>query len=145
MRVRKMKMIDKYNEAKINNSKSIILIKSGIFYETFNEDAYIMSYLFNYKIKQLSTSIMVGFPEKVIEGIKDRLKKEKISYMIFEDNHQFVSDKNAYTESNYDVLSDISCKCHKVEMEICKIKEKLEVLKSTKSIDEIISRIKEII
>lgn len=140
-----MKMIDKYNEAKINNSKSIILIKSGIFYETFNEDAYIMSYLFNYKIKQLSTSIMVGFPEKVIEGIKDRLKKEKISYMIFEDNHQFVSDKNAYTESNYDVLSDISCKCHKVEMEICKIKEKLEVLKSTKSIDEIISRIKEII
>lgn len=140
-----MKMIDKYNEAKIKNRKSIILIKSGIFYETFNDDAYIMSYLFDYKIKNLSNFIMVGFPEKVIESIKDRLKKEKISYVVLDDNHQFVSDRSSFTDSNYEVLLDISCKSNDVEMEIEKIKNALEVLKGTKSIDDIINKIKEVI
>lgn len=140
-----MKMIDRYNEAKKKFSKSIILIKCGIFYETFNDDAYIMRYLFDYKIKNLSNFIMVGFPEKIIENIKDRLKVENISYVVLNDNQQFVSDKNSFTENKYEILLDISCKSYVVETEIERIKKALEVLKHTKSIDEIIKKIKEII
>ncbi len=33
-------------------SKTIILLKTGNFYETYGRDAYIISYLFNYQIKQ---------------------------------------------------------------------------------------------
>ena len=51
-----MKLIEKYSEAKVKNGKSVILIKSGIFYETLNDDAYIMSYLFNYNLNFHSKS-----------------------------------------------------------------------------------------
>lgn len=140
-----MKLIDKYNEAKKKYNKSVILIKSGIFYETFNNDAYIMAYLFDYKIKNMSTFVMAGFPERVIENIKERLIKEKMSFVVIEEDKQFVSDKSSFTDSNYEVLLDISCKSNDIEMEIEKIKNALEVLKGTKSIDDIINKIKEVI
>jgi len=145
MRVKKVRLIDKYNEAKRKNNNSIILIKSGIFYETFNNDAYIMAYLFDYKIKKMSNCVMVGFPEKVIDNVKERLLKEKVSFVIIDEDKQFVSDKSSFTDSNYEVLLDISCKSNEIEMEIEKIKNALEVLKGTKSIEEIIDKIKEII
>jgi two-component SAPR family response regulator len=104
-----------------------------------------MSYLFDYKIKKLSNFIMVGFPEKVVDSVKERLKKEKISYVVLDNDYQFVSDKNSYNESNYEILLDISCKSYNVEMEIEKINKALRVLKDTKSIDEIICKIKGII
>lgn len=140
-----MKLIDRYNEMKKKYSKSIILIKSGIFYETFNDDAYIMNYIFDYKIKTLSGFVITGFPEKVLDIVKDRLKKEKISYVVLDNNHPFVSDKNPFTESNYEILFDVSYKSYNVKREIEKINQKLDVLKSTKSIDEIINKIKNII
>lgn len=140
-----MKMIDKYNEVKKKFGRSIILIKCGIFYETLNDDAYIMRYLFNYKIKKSPNFIMVGFPEKIVESIKDRLKGENISYVILDDNQQFTSDMSSSTESKYEILLDRSCKSYTVVKEIERIIKALDVLKDTKSIDEIISKIKEII
>jgi hypothetical protein len=145
MKVIKMRMIDLYNETKIKNIKSIVLIKSGIFYETFNDDAYIMSYLFDYKIKKLSNFVMVGFPEKVVDSVKERLKKEKISYVILKGNKKIESGKNSYNESNYDILFDLSYKTFNIEIEINSIRKKLEILKNTKSIEEILTKIKEII
>jgi hypothetical protein len=120
-------------------------MKNGIFYETFNNDAYIMAYLFDYKIKKMSNCVMVGFPERVIDNVKERLLKEKVSFVIIDEDKQFVSDKSSFTDSNYEVLLDISCKSNDIEMEIEKIKHALEVLKGTKSIEKIIDKIKEII
>lgn len=145
MRVKKVRLIDKYNEAKRKNKNSIILIKSGIFYETFNNDAYVMAYLFNYKIKKMSNCVTAGFPERSIDNVKERLLKEKAPFVIIYEDKQFVSDKSSFPDSNYEVLVDISCKSNGIEMEIEKIKNALEVLKGTKSIEEIISRISEII
>lgn len=140
-----MKLIDKYNVVKKKYNKSIILIKSGIFYEILNDDAYIMNYIFDYKIKNLTSFSMVGFPEKVVENVKDRLKKEKLSFVVVDDNNQFVSDKSSFTDSNYEIMLNLSLKSYCVEKEIEKIKRSLEVLKNTESIDEIIKKIKEII
>jgi DNA mismatch repair ATPase MutS len=112
MRESRMKIIDKYYKAKVNYSKSIILIKNGIFYETLNDDAYIMNYLFKYKIKKLSNSIIVRFPQKTIEKIIDELKKENVSYVIFNDNYRLVSNKNIYMANNYDKLLQVSKNCN---------------------------------
>ncbi len=139
-----MKMIDRYNESKKKFDKSIILIKNGIFYVTFNDDAYIVNYLFGYKIKKFSHFVMSGFPEKVIEKIKSRLQKEKIHYILLSNNHQFVSDNNVSTLSNYEKLLNVSCKSYNIDMEILKIKDSLDILKGTKNIEEKINKIKEI-
>ena len=34
-------------------SEYVVLVKIGTFYEVYNNDSYIISYLFNYKIKSL--------------------------------------------------------------------------------------------
>ncbi|HHT38076.1 MAG TPA: hypothetical protein GXZ95_01520 [Mollicutes bacterium] len=140
-----MKLIDKYNMNKESNNNSIILLKSGIFYKTFNNDAYIIAYLFKYKINKMSNYVMVGFPEKVIENIEERLIKEKVAFIIIDEGKQSVSDKGSFVDGNYEILLDRSCKSSDIEMEIERIKSTLDILKGTKSIENIISKIKEII
>jgi DNA mismatch repair ATPase MutS len=140
-----IKQIEKYYLAKEKFSKSVVLIKCGIFYEIYNEDAYIISYIFDYKIKEFSSHVMAGFPEKVIEKVKGKLTKEGISYVILDNDKKFISIKKHVNYTNYEVLLDISCKSYKIEMEIAKIKQALDILKRTKSINKIIRQIKEIL
>jgi glycerophosphoryl diester phosphodiesterase len=140
-----MKLIDKYNKVKQKNNNFLILIKSGVFYETFNNDAYIMNYLFNYKIKQFSNYIMVGFPQSVIENIKDRLNKEKVPFIILGEDQEEILIRQKYNEYNYKLLLDISNKYYNVQSEINKITDKLEILKNSQCINDIIDKIKEII
>ena len=52
--------------------------ENGIFFSAYNEDAWILSYIFDYK---LVDGIKVGFPENVIEKIKNKLEEYKISYI----------------------------------------------------------------
>ena len=145
MRVKLVRLIDKYNKNKESNENSIVLIKSGVFYKTFNNDAYIVAHLFNYKINRMSNFVMVGFPENTIENVKQRLLKENVSFVIINEEKQFLSNKNKLTKSNYKVLLDRSCRLNNIEMEIERIKSTLDILKGTKSIEKIISKIKEII
>lgn len=49
-----------------------------------------------------------------------------------DDNNQFVSDKSSFTDSNYEIMLNLSLKSYCVEKEIEKIKRSLEVLKGTK-------------
>ncbi|MBR4619093.1 MAG: hypothetical protein IKO49_07295 [Bacilli bacterium] len=48
-----MKIIDTYNSYKIKYKEYVVVIKSGIFYDVFNDDIAIMYSLFHYKIKYL--------------------------------------------------------------------------------------------
>ena len=57
-----MKVIDVYNENKVKYSKYVILIKVGIFYETYHEDAYILNNLLGYKISDVNGNKRLGFP-----------------------------------------------------------------------------------
>ena len=145
MKVKLVRLIDKYNKNKESNENSIVLIKSGIFYKTFNNDAYIVAHLCNYKINRLSNFVMVGFPENTIENVKEKLLKENVSFVIINEDNRILSSKNKFIKSNYKVLLDRSCKLKNIEMEIERIKSTLDILKGTKSIENIISKIKEII
>ena len=145
MKVKLVRLIDKYNKNKESNENSIVLIKSGIFYKTFNNDAYIVAHLCNYKINRLSNFVMVGFPENTIENVKEKLLKENVSFVIINEDNRILSSKNKFIKSNYKVLLDRSCKLNNIEMEIERIKSTLDILKGTNSIENIISKIKEII
>jgi hypothetical protein len=43
-------------------------------------------------------------------------------FIVIDEDKQFVSDKSSFTEINYEILLDISCKSNDIEMEIEKIK-----------------------
>ena len=65
-----VRLIDKYNKNKESNENSIVLIKSGIFYKTFNNDAYIVAHLFNYKINRMSILSWLDFQKVQLKMLR---------------------------------------------------------------------------
>ena len=63
-------MLEKYIKLKEKYPKSVIIIKSGNFYDCINDDAIIINRLLNYKIKELNKYIRVGFPVANINKVR---------------------------------------------------------------------------
>lgn len=145
MRVITMKMIDKYLEVKEQYKYSIIIIKSGIFYVSFNEDAKILSYLFNYKVKDNSDYLIVGFPEKVLDKIINKFEESNLSYITIKMNETYVSKRNDLTQNKYERLMEKSTNIYLIENRIKEILGKLEKLKGTSNIINILDEIENII
>ena len=57
---------------------SIILVKVGKFYNVYGKDSYILSYFFNYKLKELEGIVSCGFPIESINKIMAKLENKKI-------------------------------------------------------------------
>ena len=72
-------MLDIYIRLKSDNKEFIILINNGKFYYVFNDDAYIIYYLFNYKIN----NNMVKFPDNILNKVIKELKNKDIGYIIY--------------------------------------------------------------
>lgn len=84
-----MKIKDKYQELKIGNPDYLVLIKSGNFYLTIEDDAYMMNLLFDYKIIKGK----VGFPLNALERVMGELEKESVNYVIFKDEDDIITKK----------------------------------------------------
>lgn len=71
---------------------TLVCYKVGAFVNCYGKDAYILSFLFNYKIKPLEdNNIVSGFPKNALPKLTARLQREKIDYIIID------------TKNNYDV------------------------------------------
>lgn len=76
---------------------SIVLAKIGSFYHVYGRDAYILSYLFGYKLKQMEKDyITCGFPANSLEKVVSAFNEKQINYIIL--------DK----ESNYEIKEQIT-------------------------------------
>ena len=79
----------------------ICLFKIGTFYCAYNRDAYIMSYIFKYKIRDKKDAKEVGFPVDSVNKIKARLEQEKANYILVETSTEYsVSEKSDLNNSN---------------------------------------------
>lgn len=81
---------------------SIILVKVGKFYNVYGKDSYILSYFFNYKLKELEGIVSCGFPIESINKIMAKLENKKINYLIVDrrnnyDVDEFCDNKNLNT------------------------------------------------
>ena len=83
----KMKLIDKYNAYKEKYKNSLVIIKEGVFYKTFNDDAKILWYLFDYKYVNDTISFGNAPYDKVIL----KLNKLDISYVIINNDNIVLS------------------------------------------------------
>ena len=63
---------------------SVILYKSGKFYNAYGDNGIIIHNLLGYKFVSYKNS--AGFPESAINKVKGVLEKEKLSYVIYEKN-----------------------------------------------------------
>ena len=91
-------MLEKYIKLKEKYPKSVIVIKSGNFYDCINDDAIIINKLFNYKIKELNKYIRVGFPLTSLNRVRTILTKYEINYITV-DNNDITYSK--FSRNNY--------------------------------------------
>ena len=70
----------------------IICYKVGSFYQCYDKDTYLLSNIFDYKIKRVNLNTLVcGFPQNAISKVMAKLEREKINYIILD------------TRNNYDI------------------------------------------
>jgi DNA mismatch repair ATPase MutS len=101
-----MSVLKVIEEAKEKNENSIALMKIGNFYKIYGKDAYIISYLLNYKLKKIDNgSNECGFPLNVIDKVKRSLEERKINYLILNNTNipEAVEIKNYGEENTYKI------------------------------------------
>ena len=83
-----------YNDIKLENKNKIVLIKQGIFYLTYNNDALILKQIFNYKV----IDNKLGFPISKISFVLKVLNEVMIDVVVVEDD--IITEYNVLN-SNY--------------------------------------------
>ena len=67
------------------------MIKVGAFFKVYGKDAYIISNIFQYKIKEEKGIVTCGFPVESQKKIQSALENKKINYIILD-------SKDSYSE-----------------------------------------------
>ena len=97
---------------------TIIIVKIGNFYNVFGQDAYIISYLFGYKLNKIYNGIITtGFPKESINKVMARLEHKKINYLVVNKSNNYEVDEkcinnnlNTYKKVLMDAKSYINVK-----------------------------------
>ena len=84
---------------KEENEDFIVLIKYGKFYRCFDYDAFIIHYLFKYKITSKNT---IGFPIECLNKVLSVLKYNNISVIVVNNNVNYI--KYEMINNKYDKL-----------------------------------------
>lgn len=129
------------------HSKDICLFKIGTFYHAYGRDAYILSYIFGYKIKDLEKKYKeCGFPTTAIAKVCAKLESNKINYLIIDRRNNYEVDEkedyknlNRYTEFYEKANKYVNCK-----KRIDTIAEFLMENIETKNITKVLSEMEEI-
>lgn len=133
-----MKVIDLYRENKERYPKYVILIKVGVFYETYNEDCFVLNNLFGYKIKNIGDYYRTGFPINSYSKVIEKLNKTKINYLIIGDE----VIKRKFNKNQYDryIKTDLN-----IDQRIDDIYKKLKYLKLNSNISTLLNKIEGIL
>ena len=93
-----MKTVDKYVKFKSMYKDYVVIIKSGNFYYSFGEDAFILKYFFNYQIRDDK----VGFPTNAKAKVKSVLNRNNVNLIEIIDDYAYVletKNQNEYAEA----------------------------------------------
>ena len=90
---------------KEENEKFIIFIKYGKFYRCFGYDAYIIHYLFSYKLTSRET---IGFPIENITKVLSFLKNNNISTIVVNNNINYIKYECPNNKYNYFLNKSLS-------------------------------------
>lgn len=135
-------LIEKYTTYKNTYKDYLIFIKSGNFYLALNNDAIVMNKIFNYKIKQSTNFMKVGFPLSSLNKVIQYIENKSINYVVVEDK---IVQKKKYKNNNY---SKYNIKLDNYEILINRINKIYEVLKNnldSANIKETINEIEDIL
>lgn len=106
-----MKIKEVYLDIKNKNANYLLFIKSGMFYNAFDEDANIINLIFEYKI----SNNKIGFPVNNINKVMYKLDEIEINYIVYNfddssifkkfNNNSYNYYHNIYKKKEYDEKS----------------------------------------
>lgn len=95
------KLYNLYVELKKQNSNTIYLFKSGIFFIAIEDDAYCLSKLFNFKIGNLTETVAkCGFPCSSINKYSNLFKAHNLNIKIIENTTNTIYNFKEYAQDN---------------------------------------------
>lgn len=94
----------KTKELEAQYKDTVVLRKKGIFYHSYDESAFVLGELFNYKVKKQSSGrCRVGFPVAKLDKIKQSVEKEHVNIIVF-DGDECVTHKSFDDNRFFDIL-----------------------------------------
>lgn len=85
------------------HKEDILMIKVGTFYHVYGKDAYIISYIFDYKLKEEKDTYVAGFPINSLNKVMAHLEELKINYITLDkrNNYDIEEQSNNKNLNNY--------------------------------------------
>lgn len=71
------------------HKEDVVLVKIGTFYNAFGKDAYVLSYLFNYKLSKVQNTYTAAFPTSSLNKIRVGLEDNKVNYIIVDRRNNY--------------------------------------------------------
>lgn len=84
--------------------EELVLVKVGTFYTAYGKDAYILNYIFGYKLTLMQQVDAVSFPISSLRKVTANLEQNKINYILLDKRNDYnvdeQSDKNNVNNYN---------------------------------------------
>lgn len=93
------------------HTEDLVLFKIGDFYHAYGKDAYILSYLFEYKIKYIEQNCAtVGFPKSALPRNVAKIEEKKINYVLVDRRNNFDDEvfENYKNLNTYNKIFELS-------------------------------------
>ena len=108
-----MSVLTIIKEVKEIHPEVVVLVKIGKFYNVYLKDAYIISYLFGYKLRDMEKDVKsAGFPEVSLKKVIAALENKKIDYMILDRRNNYDTDEK-FENGNLNKYNEIYNKANK--------------------------------
>ena len=117
-----MDVVENVKKLKKIEKNFIVFVKIGSFYNVYEEDSFILSYLFGYKIKLENNYRICGFQITSANKVFSKLKENNINYLITNKRLNYeIIEKNDFKRKNQykNIL--------KISTPYINLKEKLEI------------------
>lgn len=89
-----MGIIDTIKTIKKVQNEDVIMVLIGKFVYSYGKDAYIMSYIFGYKLKLIENNIYVcAFPKNGLNKVMAKLENKKINYIVLDRRNNYRVDE----------------------------------------------------
>lgn len=121
----------------------MVLVKIGTFYTVYSKDAYIISYLLKYKIKEKNNIPESSFPVSSLSKVENILEKNKINYIVVNKRSNYEEEQKSINkqENNYEKMFKTAQKSISITLRIQKIYEILLNKSTQKNIVEKLKKI----
>lgn len=143
-----MSVISMARDIKKVHPNDTVMYKVGNFVQAFGKDAYVLSYIFDYKLRNTKDNIQTcGFPKNAIPKVMSKLEQKKVNYIIIDTRNNYEVDEtfdnknlNSYEETIKKAQKYIKIKkrIQKIEEELVANMDSIKIMDKIRKIEEIV-------